>query len=48
LLCLLPSASGDKIVKVAIREHHFFTLLAAAYIHVAKLAAANEAAKRAD
>jgi hypothetical protein len=47
-LCLLPGPAGDKIVKVIIREHHFFALLATADIHVPKLAAANEAAKCAD
>jgi hypothetical protein len=47
-VCLLPSPLGDKIVKVAIREHHLFALLAVADVHVAKLTGTDEIAKRAD
>jgi hypothetical protein len=47
-LCLPPGPAGDKIVKVIVGEHHFFTQLAAADVDVTEIAAANETAKRAD
>jgi hypothetical protein len=47
-LCLLPGPAGDKVVKVIVGEHDLFALLAAANVHVAKISAGDEAAKRAD
>jgi len=48
LLCLLPGPAGDEVVDVVVGEHDLFALFAAADVHIAKIAAANEAAKRAD
>jgi hypothetical protein len=47
LLCLLPSAVGDEIVKIRIGEHLALALLAPADVDVTKLTIGNEAAQRA-
>jgi hypothetical protein len=47
LLCLLPCAVGDEIVKIGIGEHLALALLAPADVDVPKFASGNEAAQRA-